>query len=116
MPHVSIGVRTALMVFYGYMCQYCGSAYGTHLLTIDHIDPVSRGGKNALENYTLACAACNQRKSNYLLPEPIRKKRLEIAAKNAVPIVELHQELTKKCPALLVKVRRRNYYIALFGA
>ena len=40
----------------GYACAYCGS---THNLTIDHIMPKSRGGKDVWENLVTACGTCN---------------------------------------------------------
>lgn len=42
-------------------CQYCGS---THNLTIDHIMPRSRGGKDTWENLVTACNDCNLKKGN----------------------------------------------------
>ena len=46
-------------------CQYCGS----HLqLTLDHVMPRSRGGKDTLENLTTACQPCNTRKGD-MTPE-----------------------------------------------
>lgn len=56
-----------------YTCIYCGHTIGEtqrgHVLgkgdfTIDHILPVSRGGKNTWVNTACACAACNQRKAD----------------------------------------------------
>jgi 5-methylcytosine-specific restriction endonuclease McrA len=44
-----------------HQCQYCGS--NKHL-TIDHIFPRSRGGKDSWENLAIACAGCNSRKGN----------------------------------------------------
>lgn len=45
----------------GFKCQYCGS---TNELTIDHITPASRGGKNTFENCVAACKPCNNKKNN----------------------------------------------------
>ena len=42
-------------------CQYCGSAKN---LTIDHINPVSRGGGNTWSNMITACFKCNNKKGN----------------------------------------------------
>jgi len=58
-----------------YTCAYCGAQVGQkrngRLLgkedfTVDHILPVSRGGKNTWGNTICACATCNQRKANRL--------------------------------------------------
>lgn len=43
-------------------CQYCGSA--ERRLTIDHVLPSSRGGKDTWENLAAACVPCNNRKGN----------------------------------------------------
>jgi 5-methylcytosine-specific restriction endonuclease McrA len=43
-------------------CQYCGVVGGR--LTIDHVIPKSRGGKDTWENWVTCCFADNQRKNN----------------------------------------------------
>ena len=48
-------------------CQYCGST-STHL-TIDHVIPKQKGGKDNWENLVACCKQCNNEKSNYLLNE-----------------------------------------------
>jgi 5-methylcytosine-specific restriction endonuclease McrA len=50
-----------------HQCQYCGNHFRESDLTIDHVIPRSKGGKNEWNNVAAACRACNQRKSNYLL-------------------------------------------------
>ena len=45
-------------------CQYCGS---TKSLTIDHVIPRSRGGKDTWENLVVACSPCNVRKGDKML-------------------------------------------------
>lgn len=44
-----------------YTCQYCGSQKN---LSIDHILPVSRGGKSTWENTVTACMRCNSKKGS----------------------------------------------------
>lgn len=44
-----------------HQCQYCGNR---KQLTIDHIIPLSRGGKHIWNNVAIACACCNRRKGN----------------------------------------------------
>lgn len=46
-------------------CCYCGAS--ERPLTIDHVDPVSKGGGNRVRNLALACAPCNSTKSNRTL-------------------------------------------------
>ncbi len=42
-------------------CQYCG---GRDRLTIDHVLPKSRGGRDAWDNLVAACVPCNNRKGS----------------------------------------------------
>lgn len=42
-------------------CQYCGSVSN---LTLDHVMPVSRGGKSTWENVVTACYPCNSSKGS----------------------------------------------------
>lgn len=42
-------------------CQYCGDR---DKLTIDHVMPRSRGGRDTWENLVTACVPCNNRKGN----------------------------------------------------
>lgn len=44
-----------------YTCQYCGKR--TRQLTIDHVIPRYRGGKQTWENMVSACVPCNRRKA-----------------------------------------------------
>lgn len=44
-----------------FQCQYCGKK---SKLTIDHVHPKSRGGKDTWENLTTACDKCNVKKGN----------------------------------------------------
>ena len=45
-------------------CQYCGKYFGKPDLTLDHVIPRSKGGRDTWENLVLACVRCNVRKAN----------------------------------------------------
>lgn len=69
-----------------YTCVYCGITAGDRQrgryltknnFTIDHILPLSRGGKNTWGNTVCACPACNQRKGNRTPHEANMKLRWE---------------------------------------
>ena len=49
------------------ICYYCHCKVGRELLTMDHVVPLSRGGKSKKGNIVPACKACNSKKK-YLLP------------------------------------------------
>ena len=59
-----------------FTCQYCGVQPGSEELTLDHVQPRSRGGTSTWENCVLACLECNKRKADRTPTEahmPLRK-------------------------------------------
>jgi len=52
-----------------FCCQYCGRSAPDVLLVVDHIEPVSKGGVNALVNLITACRDCNSGKAGRLLSD-----------------------------------------------
>ncbi|KAG2434012.1 hypothetical protein HYH02_012472 [Chlamydomonas schloesseri] len=58
--------RRNVMVRDGFCCQYCGSRRD---LTIDHVHPASKGGKETWDNLVTACMRCNQKKSDRSLAQ-----------------------------------------------
>lgn len=57
-------LREVLIALNGRKCAACGRCWG---LTIDHILPISRGGRTVFENLQLLCSRCNHRKSNLIM-------------------------------------------------
>lgn len=52
----------------GYRCQICGKYMPDSVgLQIDHIIPVSKGGKTVESNLQVLCDVCNRRKSNKIV-------------------------------------------------
>lgn len=45
-------------------CQYCGDQIERKDATLDHVHPVSKGGKTTWENCVTACGPCNSHKSD----------------------------------------------------
>jgi 5-methylcytosine-specific restriction endonuclease McrA len=48
----------------GYVCQYCGVQLNKKTATLDHVLPISHGGKSNFENCTTSCGPCNAVKGN----------------------------------------------------
>ena len=49
------------------ICYYCRKKVSPSELTMDHVIPISRGGRSERENIVPACKDCNNKKK-YLLP------------------------------------------------
>lgn len=49
------------------ICYYCKREVGREQLTMDHVVPLSRGGKSKKGNIVPACKECNNKKK-YLVP------------------------------------------------
>jgi 5-methylcytosine-specific restriction endonuclease McrA len=47
-----------------WICQYCESDLTPKTATMDHVLPVSKGGKTMFENIVAACPLCNANKGN----------------------------------------------------
>ncbi|MEN6290684.1 MAG: HNH endonuclease [Methanobacterium sp.] len=48
-----------------FTCQYCGRRAPEVVLEVDHIVPLSKGGKDDDENLTTSCRECNRGKFNH---------------------------------------------------
>ena len=81
-----------------YECQYCGTK---HNLTIDHVIPRSKGGKDTWDNLVACCTTCNVKKGNKSLKEmgwkpknipkaPFNRVLLEIEKTNVVEWKEFY--------------------------
>jgi len=48
------------------VCHYCRRAVGSRALTLDHVVPMSRGGRSVRANLVPACKDCNTKKQSLL--------------------------------------------------
>jgi len=85
--NISPQLRNEILERNGYTCQRCGSGAGDPdpfnsgrkvRLHVDHIKPISQGGKDTKDNLRALCSACNQGKSNV---QPPSETALNILAK-----------------------------------
>ncbi|MBL10073.1 MAG: HNH endonuclease [Acidiferrobacteraceae bacterium] len=56
------------------LCHYCGDRFSRDQLTMDHVVPISRGGKSTKGNVVPACKDCNNQKKIDIPVEKILKK------------------------------------------
>ena len=59
------------------LCHYCGKKFDRALLTMDHVIPLSRGGKSAKGNIVPSCKECNTNKKYYTPAELILRDKLD---------------------------------------
>ncbi len=52
-----------------YCCVYCGKRYQKDQLTLDHVIPLSKGGKKTWNNIVTACNHCNNKKGDQLIDQ-----------------------------------------------
>lgn len=48
----------------GYLCKYCSKQLTRFTATLDHVQPVSKGGDNSIANLVTACLHCNSRRGS----------------------------------------------------
>ena len=70
------------------ICYYCHDKFDPAELTMDHIVPLSRGGKSTKGNIVPSCKKCNNEKK-YLTPVEIKLRELEKEKGIRTPIIAL---------------------------
>jgi 5-methylcytosine-specific restriction protein A len=51
------------------VCYHCEKKYSREQLTMDHLIPLSRGGRSTKKNIVVACKECNSHKKNLTVAE-----------------------------------------------
>jgi 5-methylcytosine-specific restriction endonuclease McrA len=68
--HAHVGLtKQRLFARDRHVCGYCGEQFAEAELTVEHIQPVSRGGRHEWSNVVTACRSCNTRKGSRLPEE-----------------------------------------------
>lgn len=73
------------------ICAYCGRHFAEHKLSRDHVEPVSKGGKNVWQNVVTACKPCNHLKDDLPLGKAVDEDGNKMALAY-VPYVPTHVE------------------------
>lgn len=60
--------KQILIEKYGCLCYWCSKELPENELTLDHLNPISKGGSHSLENLRLACKYCNNKRGNSFYP------------------------------------------------
>lgn len=85
-----------------YTCQYCNTVFPKRELTLDHVLPLSKGGKTSWENIVTACGPCNSRKGNTQHMKPMFK-----------PYAPGYFELVRKRKQMEIQIRHPSWKIWL---
>jgi 5-methylcytosine-specific restriction endonuclease McrA len=66
-PYLSLSVRLSRQNVFlrdNHTCQYCLHKFSDKKLTIDHVIPLSKGGRHEWTNVVTACSRCNNLKGD----------------------------------------------------
>jgi 5-methylcytosine-specific restriction endonuclease McrA len=77
------------------ICQYCGKKFPSSELSLDHVQPKSRGGGDTWENLVCACTSCNARKAD------------KTPAEAGMRLIRVPRAL--KTPAQLIRVQHASW-------
>ncbi len=58
------------------VCHYCGGKFERDQLTMDHVLPLSRGGKSTKGNTVVSCKKCNSNKKYFTPAEIVLRDQL----------------------------------------
>lgn len=85
-----------------YTCRVCGftDEYG-HGLTVDHIQPLAKGGTNTKDNFQCLCQTCNAFKSANKIGPLERRFRIDVS----VPYADA---------MAIISERRKDFYRSIY--
>ncbi|MGD0052025.1 MAG: HNH endonuclease [Vulcanimicrobiaceae bacterium] len=70
-----------------YTCAYCSAKGSPATMTVDHVEPRSRGGRSTWENLVACCSACNGRKGDRTVTEARMPLRIRPREPRFIPWV-----------------------------
>jgi len=77
-------------------CQYCGVEIDRKDATLDHVMPVSKGGKTTWENCTTACGTCNADKADKIgikpRVKPYKPEYFDLVSKRKKQGIQVHYD------------------------
>ena len=99
---ISKKVRFEIFKRDGFKCCYCGETPPSVTLEVDHIEPVSKGGSNDMNNLVTACFSCNRGKTN------IQLDKLPATLVENMEILKAQEEQLKEYRKFVKKIQRRE--------
>jgi 5-methylcytosine-specific restriction endonuclease McrA len=94
---------------YGLKCWYCSYSFNNiEEIQIDHIIPLSQGGKTEKDNLALACDFCNNHKHDYTLEEFLNHLAYLRSSSFSCPILS-HHSLSKLEP-ITHDILQKSFY------
>lgn len=92
-----------MMLRDSFTCQYCEEVLHRSTCTMDHVLPVSKGGRTTWTNVVTACGPCNVAKGDKLYPKPIRE-----------PFKPTYYDLVKNKQHLQYKLKHESWKNFIF--
>lgn len=74
---IRVAVRRSVLARDGMVCRHCKDPvrarvnqfdFGPDVLEMDHLKPISKGGKSTVANVVVSCLSCNRGRCNRPLP------------------------------------------------
>lgn len=98
-----ISKKTRFEVFKrdGFQCAYCGKTPPEIVLEVDHIEPVSEGGTDDMENLLTACFDCNRGKRN------IKLDKIPTKLEENIEVLREKEDQYKEYQKLIKKISNR---------
>lgn len=98
-----INKKTRFEVFKrdGFQCAYCGKTPPAVTLEVDHIEPISKGGSDDINNLITACFDCNRGKRN------IELNKIPAKLNENLEILKEKEEQLKEYRRFIKKVEKR---------
>jgi len=98
-----ISKKTRFEVFKrdGFQCAYCGKTPPEVTLEVDHIEPISKGGKDDINNLLTACFDCNRGKTN------IKLDKIPAKLNENLEVLREKEEQLKAYRNFVIKIEKR---------
>lgn len=81
-----------------YICCYCHVVCDKDMATVDHVLPISKGGKTSFNNLVTCCTTCNREKGNMELADYLEQTGKEMLYTPYIPTLDVRLFKRKNKP------------------